>query len=332
MGCWNGTCGISQIHIRAGEEVVVFPISQVMFSDLCYTTSFWTPFTVPFYGKYDDYGNADETHGIGLKLMLSELKRAVITADDEDVDELFEEEEDDEGSYFGGEQMFWERAHAGNLMVRGHAHHPKVRVDKVFIKKSILDHLAANYVFESYDYDKTTYRQTFYSYTFKDVLAGIPGVIDRLVEVAAEEPEGLDAIPEDLREKFRHVMKKCNTLESTCRAMIKEDEMLQSDPHYNRAASWFSYEPMHLRYGSFDCSVNAVVGGLVEAGDRDTLTELLTAYMTTLFVDQVLMDTRKLWSPQSGAGSQADADCGYRAIAAATIHVLDEEAKERAED
>lgn len=60
MGCWNGTCGISQLPIFDGEEVVAILIEK--FSNAgkltasCGCTDRYTPVSFPIIGKYDDYG------------------------------------------------------------------------------------------------------------------------------------------------------------------------------------------------------------------------------------------------------------------------------------
>lgn len=320
MGCWNGTCGISQIHIRAGEEVVVFPLASVPPSDLCYTTGFWSPFVLPFYGQYDDYGNAEQTHGIGLKYLLTEIQRVLLVNGDPD----------EECQVDGGEEAFWEGTHRRTLFIAGGPYHPKAQVDKMMIKKSILDHLMDNFHMESYDWDRTTYASTYYYYTFRDLVKGIPAVADALLDIDSLHPE-FNILPEAERASLKRMMMRHDFLGSVCRPLSKGDEIKQSDPQYNRAAVWFSHQPSHLRYGGFAFNIDDVISGLVDEGDRDSLIAVLTDYMTTLFVDQLFMSTRKLWTPQGGAGSQSDEEAGYRALAAAVTSVLDDEARERDE-
>ena len=66
MGCWNGTCMISQLPIMEGDEVVIIPISKVgdvEISPCCYSSTFFKPFPIIMYGKYNDYGCAYEVTG-----------------------------------------------------------------------------------------------------------------------------------------------------------------------------------------------------------------------------------------------------------------------------
>jgi hypothetical protein len=63
MGCWNKTCGITQLPIMAGEPVVYFIIYQSGKADNfpCYSSSLgWSIIPIPIYGKYDDYGGCED--------------------------------------------------------------------------------------------------------------------------------------------------------------------------------------------------------------------------------------------------------------------------------
>lgn len=66
MGCWNETCAITNLPIRAGDPVVLMFLSKVMHSTEqdhaghCYANSVWTPRALPIYGKYDDYGSLED--------------------------------------------------------------------------------------------------------------------------------------------------------------------------------------------------------------------------------------------------------------------------------
>lgn len=50
MGCWNETCGITQLPITDGDEVVVYLLREYGYQNV------WSLIPVPFFGIYDDYG------------------------------------------------------------------------------------------------------------------------------------------------------------------------------------------------------------------------------------------------------------------------------------
>ena len=66
MGCWNGTCMVSNLPIMAGEPVVGFIIvyssfeDEKNFSGTCYPEDRARPISLPIYGVYDDYGSIEE--------------------------------------------------------------------------------------------------------------------------------------------------------------------------------------------------------------------------------------------------------------------------------
>ena len=60
MGCWNGTCLISNMPILSGEEVVGYILrhtrEDVENKSICYSTDYAKPVSLPIRGYYDDYG------------------------------------------------------------------------------------------------------------------------------------------------------------------------------------------------------------------------------------------------------------------------------------
>lgn len=65
MGCWNGTCGVSQLPILAGCNVKAFLMLQSEFhsaisgSGSNYTTDFFRPWFFPVSAEYNDYGSIE---------------------------------------------------------------------------------------------------------------------------------------------------------------------------------------------------------------------------------------------------------------------------------
>lgn len=66
MGCWNGTCGLSQLPIGAGDDVVLFVLEQKHegfgggINGFCYATDLYAPVMMPILGKYNDYGSVED--------------------------------------------------------------------------------------------------------------------------------------------------------------------------------------------------------------------------------------------------------------------------------
>lgn len=83
MGCWNETCGISQMPICGGDQVRMFLIVSNSFDSSddnhSYTTDLWRPFGLPLKGTYDEYGRIENIEEDALSdVLLQSLKEMVI--------------------------------------------------------------------------------------------------------------------------------------------------------------------------------------------------------------------------------------------------------------
>ncbi len=95
MGCWNGTCMISNLPIMTGESVVGYAIEYSSFgynsgaySGLCYSNDIARPLGLPFYGKYDDYGGIEsiDDSSIAIKYLLHLFEESGLTELIEDIE------------------------------------------------------------------------------------------------------------------------------------------------------------------------------------------------------------------------------------------------------
>ena len=60
MGCFNGTCNVTNLPIFAGEKVVLIPLVKVKEDtefNTCYATDVFVPYALPLIGEYDEYGS-----------------------------------------------------------------------------------------------------------------------------------------------------------------------------------------------------------------------------------------------------------------------------------
>jgi hypothetical protein len=112
MGCWNGTCGITQLPILSGEKVRLILIARVMQSDCLYY-----PVTIPIPGTYDDYGGVmfgDDDPVV--KTCLDRIKNFVTPTDQGDLQGLLRKE-DDTAPYIT-DLMTREKVRPGIFMIR----------------------------------------------------------------------------------------------------------------------------------------------------------------------------------------------------------------------
>lgn len=83
MGCWNETCGITQMPIEGGDKVRMFLLVEAEHWDeggaLYYSTDLWKPFGLPLKGTYDEYGRIENIEEDALSdLLLQSLKEIIV--------------------------------------------------------------------------------------------------------------------------------------------------------------------------------------------------------------------------------------------------------------
>lgn len=73
MGCWNGTCGLTNMPIKHGDKIVLF-LLRYNIRDGCnggagitYQNDMYSPITIPIYGEYNDYGGIENISKNGEK-------------------------------------------------------------------------------------------------------------------------------------------------------------------------------------------------------------------------------------------------------------------------
>lgn len=80
MGCWNGTCGITQMAITRNEKIRLVIITgggstATEGAGIHYIDDVWHPVSVPIRGKYNEYGSiTDIVQDRAAELLLEQLK------------------------------------------------------------------------------------------------------------------------------------------------------------------------------------------------------------------------------------------------------------------
>lgn len=304
MGCWNQTCGLSNLHIRAGQDVVVFAMVKTRKLDsLCYTTPFYEPVMLPFYAKYNDYGGGEECSGPGLALVMEAIKKNLVELPQGE-NQFHDIPVKKEGF---NDAVFFEACHERRLFVKGYHARERRHVEFVMFHKAVWDHIFEHREIEKYVGDNkgtTGWNNAYIKYKFTDLVAGVPEVVDFMFKALDDKDN-----PYRLWEPLANVRE------------LRE---------HNLAADWLAYGDNH-RYGNL-LRPNSFVSKCMENNNREGAVELLTEYLRALFIDGFMGETRKHWSPQTGAGSQSDEENGYRVLISAMNSVLDAEHREWAEE
>lgn len=289
MGCWNKTCGLSNLPIHDGEPVMVFTLVQNnKIDDFCYSTALYSPVLLPFYSHYNDYGAGERSSGVGLPLIIDGLKDYLV------------EMEQGENQYHDipvkrdtfDEDKYWEAIHEGRLKI-GH-HTGERNVQFVMFHKRVVDHILENYTMQKFV--KRGDRYEYEDYKFADILASLPPVIEALMK-------SRDA------DSFRWF----RPLESLGDADLKD----------NLAAEYLRYSDTY-RYSNL-IDINFLVQDLVKQNADDLLANVLIDHLTAKFIDGFMMSTRKVWVPGCHEGSQSCDAEPYHALMNAMTKVLAED-------
>jgi hypothetical protein len=303
MGCWNKTCGLSNLHITHGDEVYVFVIEEnTDKTDRCYTTSFWRPLLLPFTSKYNDYGGGEESSGPGFQLIMDSVAKQLVETD------LGKNRYHDiavkkEGF---GEEQFFDAVHEHRLFKTDYYGVTAV-IDFVMMRKDVVDYILENRVIEKYVGEgkgTSGYGNSYVTYKFKDILKDLPEFMDKLESVA--DLESASNKPE-LAETLMELMRSGGLSIFSYDHPNKVSERLRGD---------------NYRVSSIVSERDAVLS-LLKAGKRAEAESLVTDLLKGHYIDTFMESTRKNWAPGGHEGSQnQDAD-EYRLLIKAMTNALD---------
>lgn len=324
MGCWNKTCGLSRLHIYAGDPVYVFVLEQnAINDDRCYTTALFSPLLLPFEADYNDYGGGENERGIALPYVMDGLARKLI------------EVEQGENKYhdipvkregFGAEQFF-EAVHEGRLSVPNWKRAPTA-VDFVMVRQDVVHRLMNTWEREAYVGEgrgTCGWDNNYIKYTFQDVLADVDPFLDKIQTVLDGEVDldGFEDVPEEKRESIKRLRIRMSFYEGL--GSVYE----WKDRHQNKV-SWYMTRD-GSRYSRLVDSDELILEAM-QNGNREFAREMLVCKLTGAFVDHFYSATRNIWTPGCHEGSQASDHDGYRALADTLVWALDEEKKRWDED
>lgn len=298
MGCYNKTCGISNLYINDGEPVYTFVLVQNSSEERCYNTSFYRPELVPFECTYDDYGGGEKAHGVALTPLLAAITEKCRVNDDVidelDIDAFFELVHDQEITY---------KNYCGK----------SVLVDFVMMRKDIVDHVLANWYRSVWD---TNEDSGWHHYTYQDVIKEIPEFID----VLATEIQKW----QDLDDPTHSIMYSMFTLKTGNSFMSQ----FNSSPDRCNLVAIALQHDIHTQL----FSPNEHIISLIVQNKIEEVTAFITDYVKGTFVNCLIDSVRKQWIPGCHEGSQSCDHDGYRRLIDATVTVLNKKEVEYEEE
>lgn len=313
MGCWNKTCGISNLHIRAGEQTYVFVLEQNKHHDRCYSTAFWKPVMLPFLSEYNDYGAGENSHKNinyileGLKERLVEMPQGENECHDIPVsaDKL-------------NEELFFEAVHEDRLRIAD-LYGNEIPVDFVMLRADIVDDICENWQRDMYvGRGKGTggYGNNYIFYKFADIVAAVPEFLDKMEKelLGPADNELENMLPPELR--VRYVTRGLGGLyEYNERNLVSIYLSSIDDYNYSRIVR-----------------PTDVVIKLFAEGNREEAQAVLVDILRASFIDSFMNSVRKTWMPGGHEGSQSQEHKPYRVLSNAINLVLDREKAEWEEE
>lgn len=307
MGCWNKTCGLSNLHITVGTPVYVFVLEKNDTYDHCYATGLFSPLLLPFESTYNDYGGGEESHGIALDLIMDSIKQDLVELE-VGKNEYHDIEVKREG--FDAEKFF-EAVHEDRLGIKNYFSAEPTPLYFTMFRKDVVDYILENRRIEEYVGDgKGTHGwgNNYTSYHFADIVADIRPMIAEATAKIAKAKETGDALASYM--------------------LYNGVDGLFDYGNPNKAAKWMRNDSH--RYSRI-VDMKAVLRKGLEVGTPTALENLalvLEQHLMALFIDGFIHDARKTWIPGGHEGSQSTSGGALRLLSKATIEVLDKEKAE----
>lgn len=309
MGCWNKTCGLSNLHITAGDDVYVFVLEESTDkTDRCYSTAFWRPLILPFSSKYNDYGGGEDSGGPGFQLIMDGIATQLVEME-VGKNEYHDIAVKSEGF---GEEQFFETVHEGRLLTSYRHLGTETVVDFVMMRKDVVDHILENRVIEQYVGEgkgTSGYGNSYVHYKFEDILKDMPEFLDEIIKLTTPlTGDGADAL---------------NRM--TARFLMRGFSGVFDYEHPNKVAKWGRSDDYRF---SRIVDVPDTIIEMITAGKSTDAELLLIDYLKGQYINSFMESTRKNWAPGGHEGSQSQEVDEYRLLISAMTTVLDAEKAE----
>jgi len=347
MGCWNHTCAVSNLHITAGQDVVVFLLVKNHKTDdtsFCYGNALYNPVPLPFYGKYDDYGGVEDCHGFGLPIILDELKQRLykfgqganeyhdceVTPENLTIEKLFEADHES-------------RLGIQSPRYRSTDDYNKNKLEEIRLEKGLsesqqfeLDRLAAKIKNED------TFQQVTHVVVHGDIFKAITEkwyIEDYVGDGKGTAGYGnnynhiylkdiIDSIPDYIASRKKE-LEELATIDGAIGARLRRMARRDSWDSPNLATKWLNgFDGGGASGRPALINVDEHIGEYIDAGDWVGLASFAKEALTFAWVNSFMSYTRKIWVKQSGQGSQNSEPLGYRVLIDAMAGILDAEKAE----
>lgn len=310
MGCWDGTCGLTNLPIIHGEQMFVFPIAEQNRSSFCYSTALFRPSILPFRAKYDDYGGGEDCHGVGLPYLMEGIRNGLIereVGENKYHDIAIKKEGFDVDSFF--KACHKKRLQFPNPM-RGYEDYPETTdVFFTMIRKDVVDRLWTDWSFEMYKpRGMVEVPEGFESdkYSIKGVTYGklfslVPQYMEQRTALFREDVRALKAeLPEgQLSDDDLAVM-----LYRPLRDFFSRD---QGEPHLLSEIFDHAFGSGYCDGGFFKLvDLATLIIGKYASGATEEAFDIIQDCLVGYMVNSFMESTRVVWMPPMHQGTQSE--------------------------
>lgn len=364
MGSWNGTCAVSNLHVRYGQDVAVFLlIKNQNLTSFCYSNALYNVCPLPFYGKYNDYGAVEECHGFGLDIAMESLRSKLykfgqgpnsshdceVNKDNLDIDLLFEADSEDrlgiddpyswDGTAYDRRELERMREEKGltdsqqyeldRLAAKMRNQDGFRQVTHVIIHGDIFRAIMEKWYIEEYvgeNKGNKGYNNCYVHIYFKDIVASIPEYIQ---------------YKKEKREQFKNLTKEIQSGDPALDAakqrqlfrLMSTTDMPWNDPCITKRWMRQFEDPSADSNRVWDLvRAKDYIDQYTEAEDWDSLEKLAYELLTAAWINSFMSFSRKIWTKQAGAGSQSGEYISYEILSNAVLDIIKEERREYEED
>lgn len=304
MGCWNKTCGLTNLPIFHEEDVYIFTIEKNNIeSNHCYSTHLYKPSVLPFCGKYDDYGSAEELSNIDIILENIKEKCVYTTQEGNFLDISLLSKENLMNFILGRGD--------GEIKTYGVLKNKfnNKAIDCVMFKKSAVDLLFDRKFVEVYvgsNLGNYGFENSYFRYKFSDIMVDFDEWFDTISKIM-----------NDSLNPMHNFLLRRNAGDISCVLENQNNKLIYWLSFYNRNSSYsdiFNFNDFAL-----DC---------LKTGEKEKLRNTTNLLLVGIFLDYFMEMTRKSWIPQGGEGSQEIGFENHLLLAKTTIEIINNHEKE----
>jgi hypothetical protein len=309
MGCWNNTCGLTNLPIISGESVYVFPIREKDLSNYrshCYASALYQPALTPFVAEYNDYGAGENCSGIALEFIVEELRRELVEmemGENQYHDIAIVRDEFDIDKFF-------EAVHEARLLSRGWGTTDRP-VFFTMVRKDVADRMWNEWTFDQWKGTNGVVPEGFESdqYYLKNVT---------YAKLATLVPGYLNEVSASIKEMSSDKLMQ--------NRYFSKSMLITDGPLEGIMRCFENFEFWDLLNGC-ECIIKYVINGELE-----TAAEFIRNFMMGVMINSMMESTRKIWLPVMHQGSQSEEYSDYRFLNTLVNDVMDARQSEFEED